>query len=285
MSVTTISKRRSSILLGIITAHHPSRWWYRVGARQTFLKNSKLDHVYIFGNPPVPDWPVEREPDELWVDCDDRKEYMYYKDQALCHYALDNGYSYLFRCCDDTQLFPDRIAAAGLENFDYAGQMPCKFSLGGTFKTWFRVFDYMHGGTGIWLSRKAMQMIVDDKLESVVCDMPDKINVGYGLTTVGHKTWWDDLRIGEVLKGLLPWDSPIRDQPVLAYQKNGIAVFEDSDLFYESDPSRPLAIHDPGVIKKNEGRFDSLQRQIRHRNIAQAMQAARVPKEEVPSGD
>lgn len=284
-----IVKRKSSILLGIITAHHPSRWWYRVGARNTFLKNSPLDHVYVYGRPPVPDWPVEREKDELWVDCDDRKEHMYYKVQHLCRYALDEGYSYLFRCCDDTQLFPDRIVDAGLESFDYAGNMPCKFSLGGTFKTWFRVFDYMHGGTGIWLSRKAMQMIVDDRLDSVECDMPKQVNVGFGLNALGHRIWWDDLRIGEVLKGLLPWDSPVRDQPVLAYQQNGISVYEDEMLFFESDPSRAISVHDPGVSKKDStGRFAGLTRQIRHRNIAQAMRAARVPEDqivEVSNGD
>jgi hypothetical protein len=281
---TSPARQRSSILLGIVTAHHPSRWWYRVGARQTFLRQSKLDHVYVFGRPPLPDWSIlaPPEPDELWVDCDDRKEWMYHKVQALCQYALDQGYSYLFRVCDDTQLFTERLAEAGLEPFDYAGQMPCKFSLGGTFKTWFRIYDYMHGGTGIWLSRKAMQMIVDDKLESVVCDMPDRVDVGFGLSTVGHKVWWDDFRIGEVLKGLLPWDSPVRDQPVLAYQQNGISVFEDSDLFYESDPSRCLSVHDPGVSKKDtSGRFSGLLRQVRHRNIAQAMRAARVPEAEV----
>jgi hypothetical protein len=283
MSLTTTpTKRRSTILLGLITAHHPSRWWYRVGARQTFLRGSKLDHVYVFGNPPVSGWPVEREADELWVDCDDRKEYMYYKVQALCRYALDNGYSYLFRACDDTLIHVDRLTSAGLESFDYAGNMPCKFSLGGTFKTWFKGgFDFLHGGCGIWLSRKAMQMIVDDRLESVVCDMPDKVDVGFGLTTAGHKIWYDDLRIGEVLKGLLPWDSPLRDNPVIAYQKNGISIFEDEQLFVDDDPSRPITVHDPGVTKKSGGRFDSLQRQIRHRNIAQAMKAARVPAEQI----
>jgi hypothetical protein len=279
---TVPARRRSNILLGIITAHHPSRWWYRVGARQTFLSSSALDHVYVFGRAPLPNWVAQPEPDELWVDCDDRKEWMYHKVQALCKYALDAGYSYLFRVCDDTQLFPDRIAKAGLESFDYAGQMPCKFSLGGTFKTWFRGgFDFMHGGTGIWLSRKAMQMIVDDRMDSCVCDMPAQVDVGFGLTTAGHKVWWDDLRVGEVLKGMLPWDSPVRNEPVLAYQRNGIQVFEDSDLFYESDPSRPLAIHDPGVSKNNGGRLDGLKRQIRHRNIAQAMAAARVPAAEI----
>jgi hypothetical protein len=280
--VAAMPKKRSSILIGIITAHHPSRWWYRVGARNTFLRGSKLDHIYVFGNPPLPNWIAKPEPDELWVDCDDRKEYMYYKVQALCRYALDAGYQYLFRACDDTLIHVDRLIGAGLESFDYAGQMPCKFSLGGTFKTWFKGgYDYMHGGTGIWLSRKAMQMIADDKLESVVCDMPAKSDVGFGLAAPGHKVWWDDFRIGEVLKGLLPWDSPDRDNPVVAYQKNNISIFEDEMLFFEDDSSRPIAVHDPGVVKKNSDEFASLQRQIRHRNIAAAMAAARVPKEQI----
>jgi hypothetical protein len=289
MSVTTMPKRHSSILIGIITAHHPSRWWYRVGARNTFLRGSKLDHIYVFGNPPLPDWPVQREEDEMWVDCDDRKDYMYYKVQALCRYALDAGYQFLFRACDDTAIYPDRLMNAGLESFDYAGNMPCKFSLGGTYKVWFGSgYSYMHGGCGIWLSRKAMQMIVDDKLESVECDMPARVDVGFGLMAPGHKIWYDDLRIGEVLKGLLPWDSPLRSDPVLAYQKNNISVFEDEMLFFEDDNSRPVAVHDPGVVKKNNAEFASLQRQIRHRNIAQAMAAARVPAqqiEKVISGD
>ena len=270
----------SRILIGILTAHHPSRWYYRNAARQSYLKGSDLDHLFVFGRPPVPGWPVERQEDELWVDCDDRKEYMVYKNQALFRYALDHGYDYCFRACDDTFLFPDRIIHAGLEPFDYAGQMPCKFSLGGTFKAWFGgSFSYMHGGTGIWLSRKAMEMLVADKLDSIECDMPEKVDVGFGLTTIGHRIWWDDLWIGEVLKGRLPWDSPLRADPVTAYQRNGIAVFEDEMLFDNSDPGRPLAIHDPGIHKINSKEMDNLMEQIKRRNVeaAEARRAQEVP--------
>ena len=260
------------ILIGILTAHHPSRWWYRANARRTYLNGCDLNHLFVFGRPPVSDWPYERQQDELWADCDDRKEYMVYKDQALFRYALDHGYDYCFRACDDTFIFPDRIIKAGLEPFDYAGQMPCKFSLGGAFKVWFRVFDYMHGGTGIWLSRKAMQMLVDDRLESIECDMPDEVDVGFGLTAEGHKIWWDDLWIGEVLKGRLPWDSPLRASPVVAYQQNGIAVLEDDQLFSNPDPERPLAVHDPGVHKINSKAMDELAERVKRRNIEMAQE-------------
>lgn len=264
----------SKILLGILTAHHPSRWWYRTAARQNYLKGSELDHLFVFGRAPVSDWPVEQQEDELWADCDDRKEFMVYKNQALFRYALDHGYDYCLRACDDTFLFPDRIVKAGLEPFDYSGQMPCKFSLGGTFKVWMGgPYSYMHGGAGIWLSRKAMQMLVDDRLDSIECDMPEKVDVGMGLITVGHKIWWDDLWIGEVLKGRLPWDSPLRANPVEAYHRNGITVFEDEMMFDNSDPMRPIAIHDPGVHKINSKEMDELVEQVKKRNVAMAQMA------------
>jgi hypothetical protein len=264
---------RSKILMGILSAHHPSRWWYRAGARQTYLRNSPLDHVFVFGRPGYIE-EADKYKDCLMVDCDDHKECMYYKDQALCRYALDRGYNFCFRACDDTLLFPERILKAGLESYDYGGQIPCKFSLGGAFKVWMHGgFDYMHGGTGIWLSRKAMQMIADDRLESIECDMPAKVDVGMGIMMKGHSVWWDDLRIGEVLKGNLPWDSPLRSNPLDAYMRNGIVVFEDSDLFLNPDPERPLAVHDPGVHKPNSDEWDAVIEQIKQRNVAIAMAA------------
>jgi len=278
----------SRILIGILSAHHPSRWWYRSNARRTFLKGSDLNHLFVLGQPPVSDWPYEREEDELWVDCDDRKEYMVYKDQALFQYALDNGYTHVLRCCDDTFLFPDRIIKAGLESYDYGGQMPCKFSLGGAFKVWFGgPFSYMHGGCGIWLSRKAMKMLVADRLDSIECDMPEQVDVGMGLKTKGHRIWWDDLWIGEVLKGRLHWDSPLRNDPLSAYTRMGISIFEDEQLFSNPDPERCLTLHDPGVHKINSREMDGLMEQIKRRNIqqAQAVESKSKPEEAIPHAD
>ena len=263
-------QRQSKILLGFLTAHHPSRWWYRVNARNSFLKDSPLDHVYVFGRTPVPDWPVKQISDELWADCDDSREYMIHKDQALCQYALDHGYEFLFRCCDDTFVHPQRLIDAGLESYDYGGQMPCKICLGGMIKIWMRYFDYMHGGTGIWLSRKAMKMVVDAKFDSMVCDMPKVVDVGFGLTGAGHEVWWDDLAIGEILKGRLAWGDPLRAVPADAYTANGIRVFEDEMLFFNPDPTRAISEHDPGVAKPTSKWIVDLMAQVRQRNMGVA---------------
>ena len=263
---------QNKILLGFLTAHHPSRWWYRVGARGSFLRDSPLDHVFVFGRPPVSDWPIEQLPDELWADCDDRKEWMIHKTQALCQHALDNGYDFCFRCCDDTFVHVDRLIKADLSPYDYGGQMPCKISIGGVVKIWMRYFDYMHGGTGIWLSRKAMQMIVDAKFDSMVCDMPKVVDIGFGLKGAGHEIWWDDLAIGEILKGRLPWDSPLRSVPADAYAANGIQIFEDELVFLNPDPSRAISEHDPGVAKPSSPWITDLMEQVKRLNKGQRAQ-------------
>ena len=239
------------VMIGFLSAHHPSRWGYRMRAREQFLKNSPIPHVFVLGNPGKPEKGEESFSDTLFVDCPDEKEYMVLKNQALFRYALNAGYDYCFRACDDTWIFPDRILKADLWEFDYAGQMPCKFSLGGTFKVWMRYFDYMHGGCGIWLSRKAMEMLVDDPWPgpNFTDSMPEKLDVGMGLKLDRPSIYWDDHWIGEVLKGNLAWDDPLRLNPVEAYASNGISIYEDDLMFMNDDPDRPLSIHDPGVRK------------------------------------
>ena len=238
----------SKILMGFISAHHPSRWHYRAILREKCLKDSPLDYVFVLGNDP---YRTPMEDNTLYVDCDDRKEFMVLKNQALFRYALENGYDYCFRACDDTWVFPDKLMKAGLEPFDYGGMMPCKINLGGTFKIWMSYMDYMHGGCGIWLSRKSMEMLVADEWKGPdwVSTMPEVLNVGLGMKLARPKVYWDDHWIGEVLKGNLAWDDPKRANPMQAYADNGIRVMEDDMVFYNDDHTRPIAIHDPGTVK------------------------------------
>ena len=62
---------------------------------------------------------------------------------------------------------------------------------------------------------------------------------------------WDDRWIGEVLKGNLAWDDPLRQNAFEAYVRNGINVYENDLMFFNDDPSFPVSIHDPGKQKKS----------------------------------
>src|ERR1019366_5036247 len=174
------------VVLGILTAYHPSRWHRRQILRNQCLKDCPIPYRFVFGDQP---YPGDRE-----------------------------------RCG-----IPDEeILHARLEAFDYAGHFPCKFKLGGTFSLPFRYMNYAHGGCGVWLSRKAMEMILAAGWDEHYLDSwPEKISVGFGLQYPRPPKFWDDHWIGEVLQGSLPYDDPLRDQPWEAYTRNGIAVYED----------------------------------------------------------
>ena len=231
------------ILIGIISAQHISRMPYVDRMRQ-HLKGSPLDYKFVFGGDDVVD-----AGDFLIVPCDDTRPYMVLKNQFLFKYALDNDYDFCFRVCDDTLVFPDRLQEAHLEQYDYAGNMTAKIQAG-PVKIPMRYLDYMNGGCGIWLSRKAMEMLVADEWKGPIRKFPDNLDMGFGLH-LNMEPWdWDDRWIGEVLKGNLAWDDPLRSNAFEAYVANGINVYENDLLFFNDDPGFPVSIHDPGREKK-----------------------------------
>jgi hypothetical protein len=276
----------NKVVAAILTAHDPSRWHYRQIARAQFLPNSPIPYKFVFGDAPYGDWSKTGIPDDeiLHAPGSDLKTHLHLKDKAACQWALEQDAQFLWRAMDDTWWWPERILKANLFQFDYGGNFPCTLRLGGVFKTPMAYYDFCHGGCGIWLSKKAMQKIVDTEWRAdYLDDWPNQLEIGFGLTAPKLDYPWDDFFIGEALKGNLAWDDPLRRSPVEAYSAQGITLYSDDLLFFNDDPSRCLSIHDPGRSKQAEGsRFAGLQRQIRHRNIAAAMAAARVPAEEIP---
>jgi len=232
------------VFIGIVTAHHESRRPYIESARNGWIREwPQEDYKFYFGR-------GEGRPreDEVWVDCDDTRPYMVEKNQAMFRDALAGGYDFCFRVCDDTRVFPERLQKAGLEDYDYAGCMPAKIQAG-PVKIPMRYLDYMNGGCGIWLSRKALEMLAADEWKGPIRKFPNNLDMGFGLR-LNMEPWdWDDRWIGEVLKGNLTWDDPKRHNAFEAYVMNGINVYENDLVFYNDDPNLPVSIHDPGKRK------------------------------------
>jgi hypothetical protein len=274
-----------SVVAAILTAHHPSRYHYRQVARQSFLKDCPIPYKFVFGDAPqAGDWDRTGlcEEEILHASGSDLKTALHLKDQAACRWALDQGAQFLWRAMCDTWWWPDRLLKAGLQAFDYAGYWPCTLRLGGTFKVPIRYYDFFHGGCGIWLSRKAMQRIADATWrDDYLAAWPNHLDIGFGLTIPKLDHPWDDFWISEVIRGELAWNDPLRQSPLDSYNAAGLNIFEDSRMFVDDNPELAVSVHDPGVVKHSDSRFRSLERQIRHRNIAQAMAAARVPAAEI----
>ena len=91
---------------------------------------------------------AERPPldDEVFLDCPDDYEHLPHKTIAIVRYAQQNGYDWLFKADDDSYIWVDRLVQELDGSFDYAGY------LNG---------HVCSGGTGYWLSKRAMAAVQD----------------------------------------------------------------------------------------------------------------------------
>jgi hypothetical protein len=108
--------------------------------------------------------------DEEILHCPDDYFHMSYKTRAICKYAVDNKYDYLFCPCDDVYVDVFRLYNSGFQGHDYIGNF-----WGGN--------SYAHGGPGFWLSKKAFTILAN----SVVDSSHDDEWVGKALAKHGIK--------------------------------------------------------------------------------------------------
>lgn len=90
--------------------------------------------------------------DEIFLDVDDSYQGLPKKVQAICRWALDHGFSWLYKCDDDTFCYVGRLLESGFEKFD---QMGFRMQHHGA---------YIVGGPGYTLSRNAMEAICRDNV-------------------------------------------------------------------------------------------------------------------------
>src|SRR5271167_4678552 len=233
-----IEKRLPKILIGFITAHHTTREPH-VAIQRERMKGSLIDYKFVYGANSSQEYPRPYrapEDDELFFECDDTRPFMVLKDKALFQWAMDRGYDFVFRACDDTVVYPERI----LQNInllvphDYAGTMCGYGMIPGQGVFTLRYLDYMHGGVGVWLSRRAMEMLVADDWKGPHSSPYSKqleLTPGYWFQGSWH-IYWDDLWMGEVLKGNLNYNDPQRNN---VYGNYLVTVLDAPNLFASKD--------------------------------------------------
>lgn len=240
------------ILIAFITAHHPSRTAH-VANQRARMRNSPVDYRFVYGDVNTQPDAIPRSPlrDELFFPVDDTKPYMVLKDKALFQWAIAHGYDFVFRACDDTVLYPDRFLTNldKLKHHDYAGTM-CGYGKlidqdGSERIFTLRYLDYMHGGVGIWLSHRAMEMLIADNWKGPFSSpYPNNIEIVPGqYFKGGWNIYWDDLWIGEVLKGNLNYNDPKRN---FIYDNYLVSVLDDPTLFASNlpfDENKVIATH------------------------------------------
>ena len=74
--------------------------------------------------------------------------------KGMCRYALDHGYDYLFRVDSDAYVRVPALLRSDFQNHDYMGW--CLHYTGPMARN-----RTAHGGAGFFLSRRAMELVVD----------------------------------------------------------------------------------------------------------------------------
>lgn len=138
------SGSRNRVLIAITSCHKNRE--FRDAQRETWLPSLRgADYRFFLGGKPG------TEPDCVYLDCQDDYEHLTDKTRGLVNWALDNGYTHVFKCDDDTYVVPHKLMNSNFQNFDYVG---------------FARPNYLQGGAGYWLSHHSMEIIAKDKTPS-----------------------------------------------------------------------------------------------------------------------
>ena len=128
--------------------------------RDTWLRDlSMIEHKFFLGhregvhtmqlNP--------YEPDEVALDVDDSYQALSLKTRAICRWAADRDYDYIFKTDTDTVICPVNFLSSGFQNHDYMGGSNA--DIVPAFSD--EIIQFASGGAGYWLSRKALTTVAN----------------------------------------------------------------------------------------------------------------------------
>jgi hypothetical protein len=121
--------------------------------------------------------------DEIYLPVQDDYFSLPHKTKALAVFALNFQYDYVFKCDNDTYVCLPRLLASGFEKHDYSG-----YRWGGPIAYYGAQQPfYASGGSGYWLSRRALEIIAASEMRS-------------DFTAKGHRSvCGEDLQVGQAL--------------------------------------------------------------------------------------
>lgn len=103
-------------LIAIVNCH--SRQEYADAIRSTWLPLVQEADAFFFRGRGATRVPL---PDEVWLDCGDGYESLPEKVKAICQWALERGYDFVFKLDDDVVILPRKFLATGYEAYDFVG--------------------------------------------------------------------------------------------------------------------------------------------------------------------
>jgi hypothetical protein len=150
------------VLIAILSCHALRH--YEQAQRDTWIKDipEGVDHRFFLGRSTT-----EQGADEVFLSTGDAFSDITEKAVAVFRWALEQGYDFVFKADLDTLVRPMALLASGFEQHDYSGGQNSFFA---------------SGGSGYWLSRRAMQYVV---ARPVVPGPTEDVHVGQAVRDNG----------------------------------------------------------------------------------------------------
>jgi len=181
----------------------------------TWLKEVDCDFFFLVGGV----FPDEHTTDVLWCNSSDEFANIAPKVLYSVEYALENNFTNLCVCDDDTYIHWPRMKASGFEKFDYLGFVR---NHGET--------PYMQGSC-YWLNQWAMEMVVNHK-KHMVNGVPDDFAVGRCLYGGGEVTFTHEHRyaIGNPYPEPEQWPQP-SNEIIAVHKMNFMSMHACNELW------------------------------------------------------
>tara|TARA_Y100000034_G_scaffold35064_2_gene43024 strand:- start:8558 stop:11446 length:2889 start_codon:yes stop_codon:yes gene_type:complete len=157
---------------------------YRKALRETWLKDTALPHLFIVGGAES----THKDDDVLHVQAKDDYNSVPKKQFEAFKYCLQNEqFDHIFICDDDAYVCMDRLLDSDYLMHDYYG--------GGPVRMWDKPY-YVLGGPGIFLSRKAVEEIVNNGEENLYAPVAHNVAI---CNVSKEDQYWGDRFIGITL--------------------------------------------------------------------------------------
>lgn len=118
--------------------------------RQTWAKNIPVDYQFFVGR----GCEVSRM-DEIWLDVPDDWDGLPRKTQAVCRWAAERDYDFIFKCDTDSYVHVPRLLASGFEKYHYSGCC-------GETENVYPDACFPANGGGYWLSRRSFEYLAEN---------------------------------------------------------------------------------------------------------------------------
>lgn len=118
--------------------------------RQTWAKDCPVDYKFFVGR----DCEVSRM-DEIPLDVPDDWDGLPRKTQAVCRWAVEHDYDFLFKCDTDSYISIPRLLDSGFEKYHYSGCC-------GEVENNYPDACFPANGGGYWLSRRSFEYLAEN---------------------------------------------------------------------------------------------------------------------------